>query len=246
MQLSHPCTSDITGESRRRNFARKLPSSNCAPLRLHLAPTCTIAPNRPFRPLVSVADMLRTAISRSASPLELRAAACSKASVPTARTAQRTFVTVRQTPSRLSIASRPAFQNTSVRTFANTSRMAANTRTESDAFGNIEVPSDKYWGAQTERSLENFKINQPQDRMPPPIVRAFGILKGAAATVNMKFGLGRTLNGHEWRRHANGRDAQTPSSARLSSKLLLRLRMASSWTTSRWSCGRLDPARNRT
>ena len=52
------------------------------------------------------------------------------------------------------------------------------------------MPSDKYWGAQTERSLENFKINQPQDRMPPPIVRAFGILKGAAATVNEKFGLG--------------------------------------------------------
>jgi fumarate hydratase, class II len=66
----------------------------------------------------------------------------------------------------------------------------ASTRTESDAFGEIQVPADKYWGAQTERSLENFKINQPQDRMPPPIVRAFGILKGAAATVNMKFGLG--------------------------------------------------------
>ena len=70
--------------------------------------------------------------------------------------------------------------------------MAASTRTESDAFGEIQVPSDKYWGAQTERSLENFKINQPQDRMPPPIIRAFGILKGAAATVNIKFGLGKT------------------------------------------------------
>ncbi|MCJ1408418.1 fumarase fum1 [Ptychographa xylographoides] len=67
--------------------------------------------------------------------------------------------------------------------------MAAETRTESDAFGEIQVPSDKYWGAQTERSLENFKINQPQDRMPPPVIRAFGILKGAAATVNMTFGL---------------------------------------------------------
>jgi len=66
-------------------------------------------------------------------------------------------------------------------------------RTESDAFGEIQVPSDKYWGAQTERSLENFKINQPQDRMPPPVVRAFGILKGAAATVNMKFGLGMRI-----------------------------------------------------
>ena len=63
-----------------------------------------------------------------------------------------------------------------------------------DAFGEIQVPSDRYWGAQTERSLENFKINQPQDRMAPPIIRAFGILKGAAATVNMKYGLGKTLN----------------------------------------------------
>jgi hypothetical protein len=54
----------------------------------------------------------------------------------------------------------------------------------------IQVPADKYWGAQTERSLENFRINQPQDRMPPPIIRAFGILKGAAATVNMEYGLG--------------------------------------------------------
>lgn len=69
-------------------------------------------------------------------------------------------------------------------------RMSASTRTESDAFGEIQVPADKYWGAQTERSLENFRINQPQDRMPPPIVRAFGILKGAAATVNMRYGLG--------------------------------------------------------
>ena len=64
------------------------------------------------------------------------------------------------------------------------------TRTETDSFGPIQVPADKYWGAQTERSLENFKINQPQDRMPPPVIRAFGILKGAAATVNMNYGLG--------------------------------------------------------
>ena len=69
-------------------------------------------------------------------------------------------------------------------------RMAANTRTESDAFGEIQVPADKYWGAQTQRSLSNFRINQPQDRMPPAIIKAFGILKGAAATVNMRYGLG--------------------------------------------------------
>ena len=67
---------------------------------------------------------------------------------------------------------------------------AGNFRVESDAFGEIQVPADKYWGAQTERSLENFKINQPQDRMPAPIVTAFGFLKAAAATVNMRYGLG--------------------------------------------------------
>jgi fumarate hydratase class II len=65
----------------------------------------------------------------------------------------------------------------------------AGTRTETDAFGEIKVPNERYWGAQTARSLHNFDINLPHDRMPPPIVRAFGILKGAAATVNMRFGL---------------------------------------------------------
>jgi fumarate hydratase class II len=70
--------------------------------------------------------------------------------------------------------------------------MSTTTRTESDAFGEVQVAADRYWGAQTERSLENFKINQPNDRMPPPVVRAFGILKGAAATVNQKFGLGKS------------------------------------------------------
>jgi fumarate hydratase class II len=78
-----------------------------------------------------------------------------------------------------------------VRTFATTQKMATNTRTESDAFGELQVDASKYWGCQTERSLGNFRINQPQDRMPPPLVKAFGILKGAAATVNMKYGLGR-------------------------------------------------------
>ncbi|EHY56925.1 Fumarate hydratase, mitochondrial [Exophiala dermatitidis] len=77
----------------------------------------------------------------------------------------------------------------SYRAFSSSARMAASTRTETDAFGPIEVESDKYWGAQTQRSLGNFKINQPQDRMPEGIVRAFGILKGAAAEVNMRYGL---------------------------------------------------------
>ncbi|EAS30393.3 fumarate hydratase, class II [Coccidioides immitis RS] len=80
------------------------------------------------------------------------------------------------------------------RAFGSTAvNMSSGTRTETDAFGEIQVPSDKYWGAQTQRSLGNFNINQPQDRMPPAIVRAFGILKGAAATVNMRYGLDPTV-----------------------------------------------------
>ncbi|KAL4781574.1 L-Aspartase-like protein [Aspergillus varians] len=75
------------------------------------------------------------------------------------------------------------------RSFSSTVTMASESRTESDAFGEIQVPGDKYWGAQTQRSLGNFDINQPQDRMPDAVVKAFGILKGAAATVNMKYGL---------------------------------------------------------
>jgi hypothetical protein len=57
------------------------------------------------------------------------------------------------------------------------------TRSESDTFGPLDVPADKYWGAQTQRSTMNFKIGGPRERMPEPVVRAFGILKGAAAKV---------------------------------------------------------------
>ena len=89
------------------------------------------------------------------------------------------------------IANQSAASLRNVRTFTSTQKMATNTRTESDAFGELQVDASKYWGCQTERSLGNFRINQPQDRMPPPLVKAFGILKGAAATVNMKYGLGR-------------------------------------------------------
>ncbi len=61
------------------------------------------------------------------------------------------------------------------------------TRTETDTFGPIEVPADRYWGAQTERSLENFRIGG--ERMPQPIVRAFGVVKRAAAEANAEMGL---------------------------------------------------------
>ncbi len=58
------------------------------------------------------------------------------------------------------------------------------TRTETDSFGPLEVQADKYWGAQTQRSLGNFKIGG--ETMPLPLVRALGIVKMAAAKANMK------------------------------------------------------------
>ena len=60
-------------------------------------------------------------------------------------------------------------------------------RIEKDTMGEIKVPSDKYWGAQTQRSKENFLIGG--DRMPVEIIRAFGILKKAAALTNAELGV---------------------------------------------------------
>jgi len=60
------------------------------------------------------------------------------------------------------------------------------TRTETDTFGPIEVPADRYWGAQTQRSLRNFRIGD--ERMPVPLIRALGLVKQAAAKANMKLG----------------------------------------------------------
>ena len=60
------------------------------------------------------------------------------------------------------------------------------TRTESDSMGQIEVPLDRYYGAQTARSLIHFAIGK--DTMPPELIRAFGILKKAAALVNQDLG----------------------------------------------------------
>ncbi len=61
------------------------------------------------------------------------------------------------------------------------------TRTEKDTMGSIEVPADKYWGAQTQRSKENFKIGG--QLMPLEIINAFAILKKAAALVNCDLGI---------------------------------------------------------
>src|SRR6266481_275124 len=62
----------------------------------------------------------------------------------------------------------------------------AGTRLESDSMGEIEVAADKYWGAQTERSLLHFNIGD--DVMPREMIRALGILKKAAAIVNQELG----------------------------------------------------------
>src|SRR5512141_185453 len=59
-------------------------------------------------------------------------------------------------------------------------------RTESDSMGTIQVPSNVYWGAQTQRSLLHFNIGR--DTMPPELIRAFGILKKACALVNQDLG----------------------------------------------------------
>ncbi|KAG7036654.1 Fumarate hydratase 1, mitochondrial [Cucurbita argyrosperma subsp. argyrosperma] len=66
-------------------------------------------------------------------------------------------------------------------------------REERDTFGPINVPSDRLWGAQTQRSLQNFEIGGDRERMPDPIIRAFGVLKKCAAKVNMEYGLDPTI-----------------------------------------------------
>ncbi|HTU11278.1 MAG TPA: class II fumarate hydratase [Allosphingosinicella sp.] len=65
--------------------------------------------------------------------------------------------------------------------------MTADTRTETDSFGPIEVPADSYWGAQTQRSIENFPFGA-NERMPREIVHALGFVKQAAARVNARIG----------------------------------------------------------
>ncbi|RUS34909.1 LOW QUALITY PROTEIN: hypothetical protein BC938DRAFT_477824 [Jimgerdemannia flammicorona] len=66
-------------------------------------------------------------------------------------------------------------------------------RVERDTLGELNVPADRYWGAQTQRSLQNFDIGGERERMPEPLVKAFGVLKKAAATVNMTYGLDPTI-----------------------------------------------------
>ncbi|KAI9168286.1 hypothetical protein H9P43_007658 [Blastocladiella emersonii ATCC 22665] len=92
----------------------------------------------------------------------------------------------------LSLAARarlvPSFRQTS-RPFSSAIANMQNYRAERDTFGEIKVPSDKYWGAQTQRSIQNFNIGGPTERMPEPLIKAFGVLKKCAAQVNMTYGL---------------------------------------------------------
>jgi len=62
-------------------------------------------------------------------------------------------------------------------------------RIETDTMGEVQVPADKYWGAQTERSRNNFKIGSEQDKMPIEIILAFAYLKKAAAHANYDLGV---------------------------------------------------------
>merc|ERR1711971_1022173 len=67
-------------------------------------------------------------------------------------------------------------------------------RIEADTFGELQVPNEKYYGAQTLRSVMNFPIGDPSsERMPLSVIKAFGVLKKAAANVNREFGLDATV-----------------------------------------------------
>eukprot|EP00112_Aurelia_sp_Birch-Aquarium-sp1_P005222 Seg1591.2 transcript_id=Seg1591.2/GoldUCD/mRNA.D3Y31 product="Fumarate hydratase mitochondrial" protein_id=Seg1591.2/GoldUCD/D3Y31 len=68
-------------------------------------------------------------------------------------------------------------------------RTMANIRVESDTMGDMSVPADKYYGAQTARSMMNFPIGDEAEKMPLDVIKAFGYLKRAAAEVNIEYGL---------------------------------------------------------
>lgn len=79
--------------------------------------------------------------------------------------------------------------NNNIKKYSLVSYTFSQFREEKDTFGPIQVPSDRLWAAQTQRSKQNFDICRDTDRMPTPIIRAFGILKKCAAKVNQSYGL---------------------------------------------------------
>jgi fumarate hydratase, class II len=87
------------------------------------------------------------------------------------------------------------------------------TRTERDSMGAVAVPAERYWGAQTQRSLENFRIGG--ERMPAPLIRALAVVKKAAALANMELGdldrrLGEMIAAAADEVIAGGHDAEFP------------------------------------
>ena len=70
-------------------------------------------------------------------------------------------------------------------------RSLSTSRTETDAFGPLEVDGSKLWGAQTQRSIVNFPIGGPESKMPLQVIHAFGVLKKCAAKYNMKYATAR-------------------------------------------------------
>ena len=99
-------------------------------------------------------------------------------------------------------------------------------RVEHDSMGEVRVPADKYWGAQTERSHNNFPIGVGIETMPAEIIHAFGILKKAAARAN------RALRPEK----------MTGEKLSLLSRRRTRSSPESFWTISRSSSGRPVPA----
>eukprot|EP00826_Nyctotherus_ovalis_P010685 TRINITY_DN12806_c0_g3_i7.p1 TRINITY_DN12806_c0_g3~~TRINITY_DN12806_c0_g3_i7.p1 ORF type:complete len:486 (-),score=101.45 TRINITY_DN12806_c0_g3_i7:117-1574(-) len=71
--------------------------------------------------------------------------------------------------------------------------MEQKARIERDTMGEIEVPADKYWGSQTQRSLQNFAIGGENEVMPQSIIKAFGLLKKCAARINTAYGLNEEI-----------------------------------------------------
>ncbi|CAN8075107.1 unnamed protein product [Agarophyton chilense] len=98
----------------------------------------------------------------------------------------------RPLPSLLGRLLRPPLNSRPVRPFHST-LPKMNTRIEKDTFGEIKVPADRYWGAQTQRSISNFDICRNTDRMPLPVIHAFGVLKQATAFANRHYGLDNSI-----------------------------------------------------
>ena len=66
-------------------------------------------------------------------------------------------------------------------------------RIENDSFGSVEVPANKYYGAQTARSFANFAIGGETERMPIQVIHAFGYLKKSCALVNVEYGMNQQI-----------------------------------------------------